>query len=381
MGVFSLLGNKTKKETDYQVQWTSVEGNKPEEELQSEEKATYRFPAEWEEQSGVQLTWPHEGTDWNYMLPEVTECYVQIARAITRYELLLIITPSVDSVRNLLSKSGIPMERVRFLQADTNDTWARDHGAITLVGNGKPRLLDFRFNGWGGKYEAEKDNLISRSIFGAGLFHGELEDHDDFVLEGGSIESDGNGTVMTTTRCLYGSPGRNESYSQEEIERYLKRTLCMEQVLWLDHGAVDGDDTDGHIDTLARFVPGNTILYVRCTDPTHPDYDELVRMEEQLRTFRNTKGEAYRLQPLPCPRPTCEEDGRYLPATYANFLLINGAVLYPTYGQETTDKEAGIILQQAFPEYDIIGIDCRSLIRQNGSLHCVTMQYPKDVLQ
>lgn len=155
----------------------------------------------------------------------------------------------------------------------------------------------------------------------------------------------------------------------------------MEQVLWLDHGAVDGDDTDGHIDTLARFVPGNTILYVRCTDPTHPDYDELVRMEEQLRTFRNTKGEAYRLQPLPCPRPICEEDGRYLPATYANFLLINGAVLYPTYGQEATDKEAGIILQQAFPEYDIIGIDCRSLIRQNGSLHCVTMQYPKDVLQ
>lgn len=162
MGVFSLLGNKTKKETDYQVQWTSVEGNKPEEELQSEEKATYRFPAEWEEQSGVQLTWPHERTDWNYMLPEVTECYVQIARAITRYELLLIITPSVDSVRNLLSKSGIPMERVRFLQADTNDTWARDHGAITLVGNGKPRLLDFRFNGWEENMRLKK--IISSAV-------------------------------------------------------------------------------------------------------------------------------------------------------------------------------------------------------------------------
>ena len=330
-------------------------------------KQSYRLPAEWEPQSGVQLTWPHADTDWAPMLDEITETYRQMAEAIKRYEPVLVVEPP------------------------TNDTWARDHGFITLVPqtpNLEPRLLDFKFNGWGEKFPADLDNAINRRLYDEGRVKGLYVDCLDFVLEGGSIESDGRGTVFTTTGCLM-APHRNQPMTQQQIENRLKATLCAERIVWIDHGALTGDDTDGHIDTLVRICPDDTLLYMGCDDPTDEQYHELKLMEQQLQELRTIDGRPYRLLKLPMPHPIYENgqwsmvNGQYdrLPATYANFLVINGAVLCPTYGQPDLDNEALHIIGEAFPHRDIIGIDCRSIIRQHGSLHCCTMQYPENVIQ
>ena len=317
---------------------------------------TYRLPAEWEPQSGVQLTWPHAQTDWAYMLDDITKTYDEMAEAIKRYEPLLIVSPP------------------------TNDTWARDHGFITLVNDrGDRRLLDFCFNGWGEKFPAELDNAINRRLYDEGRVHGEYVNHLDFVLEGGSIESDGRGTVFTTTPCLL-APHRNQPLTREQIDQRLKEMLCAERIVWIDHGQLTGDDTDGHIDTLVRICPDDTIMYVGCDDPQDEQYQELRLMEEQLHTLRTLDGRPYRLLKLPMPRAIHDEDGERLPATYANFLVINGAVLVPTYAQPDLDAEALTLVAQAFPDRDIVGIDCRSIIRQHGSLHCCTMQFPLGVL-
>lgn len=336
------------------------------------------LPAEWTRQSGVQLTWPHAATDWAYMLDEVQTCFLHIAREIAARELLLIVTPEPEEVKRQISDT-VNMENVRLIQCVTNDTWARDHGAITLLDADEPVLLDFKFNGWGLKFASDKDNLITRRLIDANALHGRYVNCLGFVLEGGSIESDGKGTLLTTSECLL-SPNRNGQMTQKEIETYLRNTFHVQQVLWLDHGYLAGDDTDSHIDTLARLCPNDTIVYVQCTDITDEHYEALRLMEEQLKTFRTLKGEPYRLLPLPMANAIIE-DGERLPATYANFLILNEAVLYPTYNQPDNDRRAAEVLQQAFPDYEIVGIDCRALICQHGSLHCVTMQYPIGVLR
>ena len=326
-------------------------------------KDSYRLPAEWEPQSGVQLTWPHAGTDWAPMLDEITATYREIAAAIEKYEPVLSV--SVDNVQRSMFN----------VQCTTDDTWARDHGFITLVNDcGGVRLLDFQFNGWGQKFPAEQDNAINRRLYDEGRVRGEYVNQLDFVLEGGSIESDGQGTIFTTTGCLM-APHRNQPMSQEQIEQRLKQSLCAERVVWINHGNLIGDDTDGHIDTLVRICPDDTLLYI-AADDEHPD---LLRMEEELYGLRTLSGQPYRLLKLPMPRPIYDEGDR-MPATYANFLVINGAVLCPTYGQPDLDAEALRLIGEAFPGRDIIGIDCRSIIRQHGSLHCCTMQYPKNVI-
>ena len=311
----------------------------------------WRLPAEWERQSMVQLTWPHAKTDWAYMLNEITQTYEEMAAAIRKYEDLLVV--------------GEP----------NNDTWARDHGFITLVDNeGGSRLLDFCFNGWGEKFEAALDNAINRRIYDEGKVKGEYVDCLDFVLEGGSIESDGEGTIFTTSGCLL-APHRNQPMTQDEIEARLKHDLCAERVLWIDYGNLTGDDTDGHIDTLVRIAPDYTLLYMGCDDEADEQYADLKKMEDQLKTFRTLSGEPYKLVKLPMPRAIYDEDGLRLPATYANFLVINGAVLVPTYNQPDLDAEAMRLIGEAFPGRDVVGIDCRSIIKQHGSLHCCTMQY------
>ncbi|WP_273390702.1 agmatine deiminase family protein [Barnesiella viscericola] len=337
------------------------------------------FPAEWYPQSGIQLTWPHEETDWAYMLDEVTTCYIELAREIARRERLLIVTPHPKQVKQLL-QGVVDLEAVTFAQCPTNDTWARDHGGITLFCDGTPAIYDFKFNGWGLKFAANYDNLITSTLCRQGRFNARYENRLNFVVEGGALESDGAGTLLTTSECLL-SPNRNGEWSQTRIEEYLKETFGLQRVLWLDHGYLAGDDTDSHIDTLARFAPGNTIVYVQCTDPTDEHYEALRRMEEQLRTFTTLEGTPYRLLPLPMANAVYDENGERLPATYANFLIMNDAVLYPTYRQPANDQAAAQVLQQAFPDREIVGIDCSPLIRQHGSLHCVTMQYPKDVLR
>lgn len=337
------------------------------------------LPAEWEPQSGIQLTWPHARTDWAYMLEEVQECFTRIATEIAQRELLLIVTPEPDNVRKQI-ENKVSMANVRFATCDTNDTWARDHGAITLMDEcGKPILLDFTFNGWGLKFASDKDNLITRHLVQNGHLHGRYTNRLGFVLEGGSIESDGQGTLLTTSECLL-SPNRNGQMTREEIEQYLHNVLHVQHVLWLEHGYLAGDDTDSHVDTLARLCPDDTIVYTRCDDPEDEHYDALKQMEKELENFRTPQGKPYRLLPLPWPHAIVEE-GERLPATYANYLVMNEAVLYPTYAQPANDIQAGRVLGQAYPGREIKGIDCRPLIRQHGSLHCVTMQYPPHVIR
>ena len=308
--------------------------------------------AEWEPQSMVQLTWPHKDTDWAPILDEITAVYEEMAHEIRKREPLLIVD-----------------------QTPHNDTWARDHGFITVEETSFDHkskaliLLDFCFNGWGEKFEAALDNQINRQLYDQGLVKGLYEDHLDFVLEGGSIESDGKGTIFTTECCLM-APHRNQPLTKAEIEERLKEWLGAERIVWLQHGSLLGDDTDGHIDTLVRICPDDTLLYTG-GDEDHPD---LIKMERELQELRTLDGKPYRLLKLPLPRPIYD-DGDRLPATYANYLVINGAVLVPTYNQPELDAEALRIIGEAFPDREIVGIDCRAVIKQHGSLHCCTMQY------
>ncbi len=334
------------------------------------------LPAEWHRQQMVQLTWPHEGTDWNYMLDEVEDCFVEIAKAISSRQRLLIVTPHVEEVRKRVEAGGAAIGNISFFECETNDTWARDHAFITILGDSIPHYVDFCFNGWGRKFEATLDNAINGKLFDAGIVKGEYEDCTSFVLEGGSIESDGKGTILTTSQCLL-APHRNQPLDKEGIEKCLRNMLHAGRVLWLDYGNLVGDDTDGHVDTVARFAPDNAIVYMQCTNKEDGQYKDLQAMEEQIKALRTADGNQYRLFALPSPEPVFDEEGERLPATYANFLIINGAVLYPTYSQPENDKRAASVLKEAFPRHEIIGIDCRALIKQHGSLHCVTMQYPE----
>lgn len=344
------------------------------------DKTTHFLPAEWAPQWGVQLTWPHEGTDWLPTLGEITETYVDMAVEIARRERLIIVAPdpkvAIAAIKKAVSGEPKVLENIVTLACDTNDTWARDHGFVTLLSQkGEKLLLDFRFNGWGEKFAAEKDNAINRKLYDAGVVNGRYESQLDFVLEGGSIESDGKGTIFTTTKCLT-APHRNQPLDKNGIEQRLKQALRTQRIVWIDYGELTGDDTDGHIDTLVRLAPDDTLLYVGCgDDPTDEQYEELRLMEQQLEELRTADGKPYRLLQLPMPSPIVR-DGERLPATYANFLVINGAVLCPTYGQDAADKEALETIAKAFPDRETIGIDCRSIIVQHGSLHCCTMQIP-----
>ncbi|MDA8364633.1 MAG: agmatine deiminase family protein [Gammaproteobacteria bacterium] len=339
------------------------------------------LPPEWAPQSGVMLTWPHAHGDWGPHLSEVEPVFVAIARAIADREPVLCVCFDAAHrahVDRQLRESGVAVSRVIYALAASNDSWARDHGPIGVVCRNRPLLLDFAFNGWGGKYPAELDNAISRQVAQQGVFRDTPLEPVDLVLEGGSIEVDGSGSLLTTTRCLL-APTRNPQVSREQLERQLGDWLGIRQVLWLDHGYLAGDDTDSHIDTLARFCDYGTIAYVACDDPTDEHYSELAAMERQLRTLPSRSGDPYRLVPLPWPRAQYDEHGRRMPATYANFLIINGAVLVPAY-DDPADEAARQRVQECFPDRAIVSIPCLPLIRQHGSLHCVTMQLPAGVL-
>lgn len=335
------------------------------------------FPPEWYQQSGVMVTWPHAGTDWFDILDEVTACYLSFSKEILKREKLLVVCPEEDEIISHFT----PEERERLITVElkSNDTWARDHGAISVFVDGRPTLYDFGFNGWGLKFAANHDNQITHQLFQQEEFRPEVEYRSKkrFILEGGSIESDGKGTLLTTSQCLM-APNRNQPMRQDEIEGYLKSAFGAERVLWINHGYLAGDDTDSHVDTLARFCDERTIAYASCDDEDDEHFDALKRMENELKSFRTTEGAPYRLIPLPMA-DAVYHNGYRLPATYANFLIINGAVLMPTYASEK-DETARVQLQRAFPGREIIGIDCRALIKQHGSLHCVTMQLPEGFL-
>ena len=341
-------------------------------------KRNRSFAAEWDPQDGVLIAWPHAGTDWAYMLDEVTACYVEIARAILQDdERLVIVAPDADDVRAALG-NDVDWQRIDIEELPTNDTWVRDYGPIAVNMDGRMVLTDFTFNAWGMKFASDCDNLVSSQLAERGLFKTPLINFRDMVLEGGSIETDGNGTVMTTTCCLT-APNRNDALPREQLERELLERLGCLKMLWLNHGELTGDDTDGHIDTLARYAPGGTILYTGCDDPEDEHFEPLMQMEEELKRFTDVDGNHYHLIKLPLPHPMFDEISR-LPATYANFLITNHQVLVPIYGQAENDLKACQLIGEAFPGRKVVGIDCRALICQHGSLHCATMQLPKGSL-
>ena len=340
------------------------------------------LPPEWYPQSGVILTWPHEHSDWNELLDIVEPVFIEISREITKRELLLLVVYDQTHQQHVLKQladSNVAINNIRFACIPSNDTWQRDYGPITLIDGERTLLQDFIFNGWGNKFDARLDTHVTRHAYNTGLFSNSVINSLDFVLEGGSIESDGLGTVLTTSHCLM-SPERNPRYSKADIEDYLHTAIAAERVLWLDHGHLEGDDTDSHIDTIARFTDENTIAYVQCDDINDSHYDDMQAMEQELKSLRNANNESYRLVPLPWPSAKLSlTDARRLPATYANFLIINGAVLVPTY-EDKNDQLALDQIKECFPNREIIGINCLPIIEQHGSLHCLTMQLPEGVL-
>ena len=378
---------------------------------------TYRLPAEWEPQDFVLLTWPNETTDWAPYLEEIRQTVAEMVRAIARHEEVMLLSMFKTDVPDELRE----MPNVYVAELPNNDTWARDFGPIVLKGTQPAESsaggasaddeeeekdflwLDFRFNGWGEKFQAAWDNMIPYKLWALyGFFEdADYEDHQDFVLEGGSIEADGRGTLFTTSQCLL-APHRNQPLTKEQIEEQLKRRLRVGSVVWLDYGNLVGDDTDGHIDTIVRCAPDDTLVYVGCDDPADEQYADFHALEEQLKALRTVDGKPYRLLRLPMPdgiyevedpsgvQSDCvavqevqspsgvqEVQGERLPATYANFLVINGAVLVPTYDQPEKDAEGLRVVQQAFPDREMIPIDARTIIRQHGSVHCLTMQVPR----
>ncbi|PWJ41108.1 agmatine deiminase family protein [Sediminitomix flava] len=337
-----------------------------------------RLPAEWEAQDAVQLTLPHADTDWADDMENVKACFQKIAYEISSRQKLIAVCTDLDEAKEWLKEC--PQENIIYQHIPSNDSWARDHGAITIQENGELKLLDFTFNGWGLKFASDKDNQISQQLLDNGVFNVPMHTT-GFVLEGGGIESDGEDTLMTTAHCIY-SYNRNAGKTEEEILSMMKEYFGSEQILVLENGYLAGDDTDSHIDTLARFCPNNTIAYVQCTDETDEHFEALQKMEAELKTFKNLNGEAYRLVALPmAPKRFKPEEGYRLPSTYANFLIINGAVLLPVYGDEELDQKAITALEDCFPEHEIVAINCEALIRQHGSLHCVSMQYFKGVVK
>jgi agmatine/peptidylarginine deiminase len=339
---------------------------------------TVRFPAEWEPQSAVLIAWPHPETDWGPRLVDVEETYIALVVAITAYQQAVICIADDDLqiyAEARLRSARVDMDRVRFVTVEYDDTWLRDSGPITLKTADGFLQLDFRFTGWGGKFEASRDDRLVEALSDQGAFANATREEIDFALEGGGIETDGAGTLLTTWKCLH---ERHPDASREELTAKLAGWLRQDRVLWLDHGYLEGDDTDAHIDTLARFAAEDAIVYQGCDDVSDTHYPELQAMAAELAALRTRDGKPYRLFALPWAKPIFD-DGRRLAASYANFLIVNGAVLMPSYG-DPADARAQEVMAEAFPGREIVPVPCRPLIWQNGSLHCITMQLPEGVL-
>ncbi len=332
--------------------------------------------AEWQPQSAIMIAWPHKEGDFDDQLENAEHTYQLIADAISNRQQLLILCKNNHHQKHIESLLN-PNDNIFFLHVPYNDIWVRDTAPLTIKQNNEYYFLNFQFNGWGNKYPYYDDNNISLELFNSEFFPNIKIKSFDYVLEGGSIESDGKGTLLTTRQCLLNS-NRNPQFSENQISLILKQELGATKILWLDQQALEGDDTDAHIDTLARFCPGNIITYSSCNNPDDIHYSGLKRMEEQLKSFNNIEGKPFNLLPLPLPDPIYNKHGQRLPANYCNFLIINEAVLLPVYN-DPKDDLASQQISSCFPEHEIIKIPCLSLIQQFGSLHCITMQFPENV--
>lgn len=337
------------------------------------------FLPEWTACDGILLALPEAHTDWHYILDEARAQYRRLVNALTgEGEHVVLLCTCLDEARSLFDEDDT--DDITFVETKYNDTWTRDYGPLTILKHGDLRCLDFGFNGWGLKFAADRDNQVNRHLKEKGVFtKGIYRNETGFILEGGSVDTDGKGTILTTTRCLC-SPNRNGYLNKAEADSRLRKYLGAEHVLFLDYGALIGDDTDSHIDTLARMAPDNIILFTGCREVEDPQFEELLKMRAQLSMFRNAEGEAYNLVELPLPSPIYDENGERLPATYANYLVTDKTIFMPTYAQPEKDELAMQTVRIAFPAHKVVGVDCRTLIKQHGSLHCATMQLPKGVL-
>lgn len=330
---------------------------------------------EWELKGRILLALPHADTDWNYILPEAVDQYRRLITAFVSHgEEVLLLVPDVEKAK--ASLADCPLHGVEFVEMTTNDTWTRDYGPVTVVRNDRMRAIDFGFNGWGLKFAACHDNLVNLHLCDAGIMPKDMyRNCRSFILEGGSLETDGQGTLLTTSECLL-SPNRNGDLTIDEIADKLKAELGVDHLLWLNHGGLEGDDTDSHIDTLCRLAPDNVIFFTGCRDVDDSHFEELLKMRAELTMLRNAEGEPFNLVELPLPDPIYDEEGCRLPATYANYLVTPRAIYMPTYRQPQNDLLACNTVKIAFPEHEVVGVDCCTLIRQHGSLHCSTMVVP-----
>ncbi|MCQ8877029.1 agmatine deiminase family protein [Pseudoalteromonas shioyasakiensis] len=344
----------------------------------------FRLLPEWAEQDAVMLTWPHQATDWRDNLSAVEPVYVALCQQICQRQTVVIIAHNdvlKAHISQLLSNHHVDLERVLFVVAPCNDTWARDHGPLTCANThdaSQLAILDYTFNGWGNKFESALDNKINEVLVTQLAAPANQYQKIDLVLEGGGVEINEHGVLLTTRECLL-NQNRNPTLTKPELEAQLQQQLGASSFLWVDHGYLAGDDTDSHIDTLVRFAPNNTLVYVKCDDSTDEHFDALDKMQTQLQDFQTPSGQPYTLIDLPWPKAVYNSDGDRLPATYANYLIINGAVLVPTYNDEN-DERALAQVQCAYPEHTIIAINCLPIIHQFGSLHCITMQLPRGFL-
>ncbi len=350
-----------------------------------------RLLPEWQQQSAVLITWPHQYSGWASSLGSshssdisspIEAFYIKLAATVSHYQIIAILCydqAHQEHIKQLLQTKALNPDNVRFFIVPSNDTWIRDYGPLSVISNQNTlQLLDFEFNAWGNKYQSKHDNLVNQHLQQQHAFQQTPLKSIPWVLEGGSIDTDGHGTLLTTSSCLLAKQ-RNNEQTKTSVEKQLQTYLGVTKILWLEHGSLEGDDTDGHVDTLARFTDPNTICYVSCNQPEDPHYSGLKKMEQALKSFRNPTGKPYRLIPLPWPKPKTNQNGDRLPATYANFLIINNAVLVPTY-DDPADHKAIDIFKQLFPQRQIIALNCLNLIEQFGSLHCATMQLPEGVM-
>lgn len=338
------------------------------------------LPAEWYPQDAILITWPHPDSGWSHALADAEDVYLDLLSSLSHTQDVLIqVHANLDTDRLKLGfeREGINQARCHLISVDGEDTRARDHGPITVFGSNQPLLLDFTFNGRGGKSDACTDNALNRAMADKGLFAVPLEAI-DWALEGGSIESDGQGTLLATAACLM-TPNRKGDQSRSEVETRLKAWFGVKQVHWLENVTLAGDDTDTHIAPLARFAPDGALVFQGCQDETDELFPGLCALKRELETLTDASGKPYRMIELPWPEPQFGQDGQRLPASYANFLVANQVLLVPTYNvaQDGTALER---LSDAFPDHRVIGIPCRALIEQSTSLHGIAMQLPRGTL-
>jgi agmatine deiminase len=330
---------------------------------------------EWAPQDAVMLAWPHETTDWAPWLKEIEATYVELTTAIAKAAVPLILCRSAGHESHIKAQLDPQLsDRCAFVQLSYDDTWCRDYGPLTVGDPEAACLLDFQFSGWGDKYEASQDNEVNRHLSKTGRMKLPLRSI-DIELEGGSVEADGTGTLLTTEACLLGG-NRNEHMDREQLETALRELLGVSRVIWIKNGFLQGDDTDSHVDNLVRFASCDTLVHATCdrTDDVH--HQPLAAMADELRSLRQQNGEPYRLVELPIPEPKADESGRRLPASYVNFIIVNGYIIMPVF-DSPCDAIAIERLKQAFPEHEIITVTGTALIKQNGGPHCATMQLPR----